>query len=106
MAAQAESRPTTTLAKIKEWFALASLIVVLAGGIAAGLLGGMKLVIAPLQSDIRAIHGRLDRMDRASRARSWLTVLFRCHRRLVHTSKGATPYRLMPPSRKMVCPVM
>ena len=23
----------------------------------------MKLVIAPLQTDIRAIHGRLDRMD-------------------------------------------
>jgi hypothetical protein len=47
MIAQAESRPTTTLANIKAWLALASLIVVLAGGIAAGLLGGMKLVIAP-----------------------------------------------------------
>ena len=49
MIARAESRPTTTLAKTKERLALASLIVVLAGGIAAGLLGGMKLVIAPLQ---------------------------------------------------------
>ena len=106
MIAQAESRPTTTLAKIKAWLALASLIVVHAGGIAAGLLGGMKLVIAPLQSDIRAIHGRLDPMDRASRVRSWLTVLFCCHRRSIHTSKGATPYRLMPPSRKRVWPVM
>ena len=47
------------LAKIKEWLAIASIIVVVAGGI----LGGMKLIIAPLQTDIRAIHGRLDRMD-------------------------------------------
>ena len=61
--AQTESTPTPTYAKIKEWLAFASVIVVVAGGIAAGLLGGMKLVIAPLQTDIRAIHGRLDRMN-------------------------------------------
>ena len=47
------------LAKIKEWLAIASVIVVVAGGI----LGGMNLIIAPLQTDIRAIPGRLDRMD-------------------------------------------
>ena len=59
MVAQAEAGKTTSLAKIKEWLAIASVIVVVAGGI----LGGMKLIIAPLQTDIRAIHGRLDRMD-------------------------------------------
>ena len=59
MVAQAEAGRTTNLAKIKEWLAIASVIVVVAGGI----LGGMKLIIAPLQTDIRAIHGRLDRMD-------------------------------------------
>ena len=63
MVAQTESTPTPTFVKIKEWLTLASIIVVVAGGIAAGLLGGMKLVIAPLQTDIQAIHGRLDRMD-------------------------------------------
>ena len=63
MVAQTDSTPTPTYAKIKEWLTFASIIVVVAGGIAAGLLGGMKLVIAPLQTDIRAIHGRLDRMD-------------------------------------------
>ena len=63
MVAQTESTPTPIYAKIKESLAFASVIVVVAGGIAAGLLGGMKLVIAPLQTDIRAIHGRLDRMD-------------------------------------------
>ena len=63
MVAQTESTPPPVYAKIKEWLAFASVIVVVAGGIAAGLLGGMKLVIAPLQTDIRAIHGRLDRMD-------------------------------------------
>ena len=63
MVAQTESTPTPAYAKVKEWLAFASVIVVVAGGIAAGLLGGMKLVIAPLQTDIRAIHGLLDRMD-------------------------------------------
>lgn len=63
MVAQTESTPTPTYAKVKEWLTLASVIIVVAGGMAAGLLGGMKLVIAPLQTDIRAIHGRLDRMD-------------------------------------------
>ena len=48
------------LAKIKEWLAIASVIVVVAGGILGGM---MKLIIAPLQTDIRAIHGWLDRMD-------------------------------------------
>lgn len=63
MVAQTESTPNPTYAKIKEWLTLASIIVVVAGAVAGGLLGGMKLVIAPLQTDIRAIHGRLDRMD-------------------------------------------
>ena len=62
MVAQSECTPTPIYAKIKEWLTFASVIVVVAGGIAAGLLGGMKLVIAPLQTDIRAIHGRLDQM--------------------------------------------
>ena len=63
MVAQTESTPGPTYAKIKEWLTLASIIVVVAAAVAGGLLGGMKLVIAPLQTDIRAIHGRLDRMD-------------------------------------------
>ena len=52
MTAQTESTPMPTAAKFKEWLTLASVVV-----------DGMKLVIAPLQTDIRAIHGRLDRMD-------------------------------------------
>ncbi len=59
MVAQAQSKAPPTLAKVKEWLAIAGIIVAVGGG----LLGGMKLVIAPLQTDIRAIHGRLDRMD-------------------------------------------
>ena len=59
MVAQADSKAPTTLAKVKEWLAIAGIIAAVAGG----LIGGMKLVIAPLQTDIRAIHGRLDRMD-------------------------------------------
>ena len=59
MVAQAEVGRPTNLAKIKEWLTIAGVVVVVAGGI----LGGMKLIIAPLQTDIRAIHGRLDRME-------------------------------------------
>ena len=59
MVAQAEVGRPTNLAKIKEWLTIAGVIVVVAGGI----LGGMRLIIAPLQTDIRAIHGRLDRME-------------------------------------------
>ena len=59
MVAQAQSKAPPTLAKVKEWLAIGGVIVVVGGG----LLGGMKLVIAPLQTDIRAIHGRLDRLD-------------------------------------------
>ena len=64
MVAQAEVGRPTNLAKIKEWLAIASIIVVVAGGI----LGGMGLLIAPLQTDIRAIHGRLDRMAEETKA--------------------------------------
>ena len=62
MAAQTESTPTRTYEKIKEWLAFASIIVVVAGGLLAGVLGVMKLAIAPLETDVRAIHDRLDRM--------------------------------------------
>jgi hypothetical protein len=60
------------LAKLKEWLTLASVSVV----IVAGGLGGVQRVvstavqtaIAPLQADIRAMNGRLDRMgDRMTR---------------------------------------
>lgn len=63
MAVQTEAGQSTGLMKIRDWLTLASVIVVVVGGIAGGLLGGMKLVIAPLHADVRAIHGRLDRMD-------------------------------------------
>ena len=63
MAAQSESTPTPTYEKIKEWLAFASIIVVVAGGLLAGVLGVMKLAIAPLETDVRAIHDRLDRMN-------------------------------------------
>ena len=63
MAVQAESGRTVNVAKMKEWLTLASLIVVVVGG----LVGGFQLVVssamAPLRADIQAINGRLDRMD-------------------------------------------
>ena len=51
------------MAKLKEWLTLASLVVVVVGG----LFGGLKLVvssaIAPLRADIQEINGRLDGID-------------------------------------------
>ena len=59
MAVEVESGRMVRLAKIREWLTLASIIVVVLGG----LLGGMRLVVEPLHAELRAINGRLDRMD-------------------------------------------
>ena len=42
-----------------EWLKQAGLLLASVGALA----GVMKLVIMPLETNIRAIHGRLDRMD-------------------------------------------
>lgn len=66
MVAQAESGGTVNMVKLKEWLTLASLVVV--------IIGGLQLVVssavAPLRADIQEINcrldgidGRLDRMD-------------------------------------------
>ena len=67
MVAQAETgRTSTTLVTLREWLALIGAVVVILGG----LLGGVRLVVAPLYTemqalrrDIQAVHGRMDRMD-------------------------------------------
>ena len=67
MVTQAEAgRTSTTLVKVKEWLALIGAVVVILGG----LLGGVRLVVAPLYTemqalrrDIQAVHSRMDRMD-------------------------------------------
>ena len=54
---------TVNVAKLKEWLTLASLVVVVVGG----LVGGLRLVVsssmAPLRADIQEIIGRLDGID-------------------------------------------
>ena len=67
MVTQAETgRTGTTLVKVKEWLALIGAVVVILGG----LLGGMRLVVAPLYTemqalrrDVQAMDARMDRMD-------------------------------------------
>lgn len=60
MVTQAETgRTGTTLVKVKEWLALIGAVVVILGG----LLGGMRLVVAPLYTEMQALNGRMDRMD-------------------------------------------
>ena len=63
MVTQAESGRTVNVAKMKEWLTLASLLVVVVGG----LVGGLRLVVssamAPLRADIQEINGRLGGID-------------------------------------------
>lgn len=59
MVAEAEARRSPTLAQLKEWLTLIGAVVVVLGG----LLGGVRLVVAPLYTEMQAMNGRLDRME-------------------------------------------
>lgn len=64
MVAEAETRRSPTLAQLREWLTLIGAVVVVLGG----LLGGVRLVVAPLYTEIQAVNGRLDRMEAEIRA--------------------------------------
>ena len=64
MMAEAEGRRSTTFAQLKEWLTLIDAVVVVLGG----LLGGVRLVVAPLYTEMQAMNGRLDRMEAEIRA--------------------------------------
>ena len=51
------------MAKLKEWLTLASLVVIVVGGIFGGLQLVVSSAIAPLRADIQEINGRLDGID-------------------------------------------
>ena len=63
MVTQAESGRTVKVAKLKEWLTMASLVVVVVGGIFGGLQLVVSSAIAPLRADIQEINGRLDGID-------------------------------------------
>lgn len=63
MTAQSEATPTPASARIKEWLGVAAGAATVAALVIAGMFGAIKLANAPLQADIQAIHGRLDRME-------------------------------------------
>ena len=50
--------------QIREWLTLISAVVVVLGG----LLGGVRLVVTPLYTEMLAVNGRLDRMETEIRA--------------------------------------
>ena len=62
--AEAEAPRNPTLAQLKEWLTLIGAVAVVLGG----LLGGVRLVIAPLYTEMQAVNGRLDRMEAEMRA--------------------------------------
>ena len=59
MVANTEARRSPTLGQLREWLTLIGAVVVVLGG----LLGGVRLVVAPLHTEIQAVNGRLDRME-------------------------------------------
>ena len=59
MVANTEARRSPTLGQLREWLTLIGAVVVVLGG----LLGGVRLVVAPLYTEIQAVNGRLDRMN-------------------------------------------
>ena len=59
MVANTEARRSPTLGQLREWLTLIGAVVVVLGG----LLGGVRLVVAPLHTEIQAMNGRLDRMN-------------------------------------------
>ena len=63
MVTQAESGRTGNMAKLKEWLTLASLVVIVVGGIFGGLQLVVSNAVAPLRADIQEINGRLDGID-------------------------------------------
>ena len=64
MVAGAETRRSTTLSQLKEWLTLIGAVVVVLGG----MLGGVRLVVAPLYTEMQAMNGRMDRMEAEIRA--------------------------------------
>lgn len=64
MVAGAETRRITTLSQLKEWLTLIGAVVVVLGG----MLGGVRLVVAPLYTEMQAMNGRMDRMEAEIRA--------------------------------------
>ena len=63
MVTQAESGRTVNAAKLKEWLTLASLVVIVIGGLFGGLQLVVSSAVAPLRADIQEINGRLDGID-------------------------------------------
>ena len=63
MVAQTESGRTVNMAKFKEWLTMASLAVVVVGGLVGGMQWVVSSTIAPLRADIQGINGRLDGID-------------------------------------------
>ena len=59
MVANTEARRSPTLGQLREWLTLIGAVVVVLGG----LLGGVRLVVVPLHTEIQAMNGRLDRMN-------------------------------------------
>ena len=63
MVAQTESGRTVNTAKFKEWLTMASLAVVIVGGLVGGMQWVVSSTISPLRADIQGINGRLDGID-------------------------------------------
>ena len=73
MVANTEARRSPTLGQLREWLTLIGAVVVVLGG----LLGGVRLVVAPLHTEIQAVNGRLERMEAEIKANREETMALR-----------------------------
>lgn len=73
MAARVESGQTAnfvtkTETAFKEWLKIASLLVIVLGGLFGVIFGATTLAIAPVQSDIQSMKKQLDRLEDETKA--------------------------------------
>ena len=83
MATQAEAGRGLSLAKTRDWLAVAAAVAVVIGALAAGMQWAVSSAVAPLYAEIRGIDNRLNGIDnRMDRIENQLEILPELRERL------------------------
>ena len=63
MATQAETQRGLSLAKTRDWLAIAAAVAVVVGALAAGMQWAVSSAVAPLYAEMRGMNERLERIE-------------------------------------------
>ena len=63
MATQAETQRGLSLAKTRDWLAIAAAIAVVVGALATGIQWAVSSAVAPVLAEVRSLQDRMDRME-------------------------------------------